>query len=65
MRAELSSDEEEEERENEEEEEAGSRKARLFGASRLAEGACLARLNCASLKTSSEALEQGVVSPCA
>ena len=47
----------------------GSRKARLFGASILAEGARLARLNCASLKalrlTSGEALELGVASPCA
>ena len=44
----------------------GSRKARLFGASILAEGA---RLNCASLKalrlTSGEALELGVALPCA
>ena len=41
--------------------------ARLFGASILAEGARLARLNCASLKalrlTSGKALELGVASP--
>ena len=47
MRAELSSDEEEEEREEEGEEAGGNRKARLSGASILAEGMCLARLNCA------------------
>ena len=45
----------------------GNRKARLFGASILVEGASLARLNCASLKalrlTSNEALELGVASP--
>ena len=45
----------------------GNRKARLLGASTLAEGARLARLNCASLKalrlTSGEALELGVASP--
>ena len=47
----------------------GSRKARLFRASHLAEGVRLALLNNASLKvlglTLGKALEQGVTLPCA